>query len=539
MVKASRVLTLGVATATMLALLGGSAAWAAGSKCTGAKFKATGKKAGSRAKCFSKAASKGGVVDQACLTKADGKFSASFTKAEASNDCLAPKGDASDVEFRVDVFVDDIVGTIATSPGGSFTGNKCNGAKIAATGKKASGKASCYSKAASKGAGVDSACLMKAETKFNTAIGKAEGGGGCTHTGQGTALEGKVDAFINHLAMELNHTLAAGPHLSFAAAPGTSNCGGAGLATPPSCSPPCSGEIDSDTGGTTKISDLGLSCLYIGGGNGNLTPPGAVPDGSAIVFDVSGGTTLVASDGTGPDDCSKGAGPGKHCVNVSSPTVTPCATDSDCPATGQAGSCQLDANCFFGPPLPIPNPTIKNLTTCVLNVIQTNGSGTVNSTTGDAVLSLPLSSRVHVTGNVASPCPKCVSGTCTTGANAGKSCTAVGSLMTSNDCPPSANQYVGALPVNLSPLTTGASITTSSTGQFCPGQNNAGAFGQATTRAIKQNGSPGGNLTDMNPHPAVIGYSFCIPATGNAGIDAVADLPGPGSVGLNGSLQLQ
>ena len=39
------------------------------------------------------------------------------------------------------------------------------------------------------------------------------------------------------------------------------------------------------------------------------------------------------------------------------------------------------------------------------------------------------------------------------------------------------------------------------------------------------------------PHNAVLGYSFCIPSTGNAAVDGVADLPGPGSLGLNGESQ--
>jgi len=32
---------------------------------------------------------------------------------------------------------------------------------------------------------------------------------------------------------------------------------------------------------------------------------------------------------------------------------------------------------------------------------------------------------------------------------------------------------------------------------------------------------------------------FCIPSTGNAAVDGVADLPGPGAIGLNGVVQLQ
>ena len=53
-----------------------------------------------------------------------------------------------------------------------------------------------------------------------------------------------------------------------------------------------------------------------------------------------------------------------------------------------------------------------------------------------------------------------------------------------------------------------------------------------------ENGSPAGNLTDGAPHPAVLGSVFCIPNTGNIAIDISADIPGPGAIGLNGTVQL-
>ncbi len=80
---------------------------------------------------------------------------------------------------------------------------------------------------------------------------------------------------------------------------------------------------------------------------------------------------------------------------------------------------------------------------------------------------------------------------------------------------------------------------TAASGLFCPGQNDAGAFGQPTTQCITETGAPAGKLGDGNPHTAVLGSVFCIPATGNAAVDGVADLPGPGAIGLNGMAQLQ
>src|SRR5207244_7070245 len=63
--------------------------------------------------------------------------------------------------------------------------------------------------------------------------------------------------------------------LKYTTAPGTSSCGGVGLSTPPTA--PFSGEIDSDTACATKISDLGSSCLYIGGGANSAVPGGPTP----------------------------------------------------------------------------------------------------------------------------------------------------------------------------------------------------------------------------------------------------------------------
>jgi hypothetical protein len=333
-----------------------------------------------------------------------------------------------------------------------------------------------------------------------------------------------------------------GTKLAFTTAVGTSSCGPAGLATPPAA--PLSGELDSDTSCSTKIADLGLGCLCFGGGGATIVACGKIPDGATSLLDISGPGTLAGSTGTSSNDCTKGAGPGKHCANNNS--VPACTSDGDC--GGAAGSCALDANCFFGPPLPIVSPPpFAALTTCVLNVVQTNASGTFNGTTGDSNVSLPLSSRVYISGNTASPCPKCLSGHCdptwktntnTTSPDTNAVCTPTGIQLTTTDCRPSLPGFQAPLPVNLTPLTTGTVSMTSATGMFCP-QNNAGAFGQGNAQCIQETGMPAGSLSDGLPHNSNLASVFCIPATGNAAVDGVADLPGPGAIGLNGNAQLQ
>jgi hypothetical protein len=316
--------------------------------------------------------------------------------------------------------------------------------------------------------------------------------------------------------------------LIFTNSPGATFCGSASLTTPPD--PPFAGAIFSDTGCTAKISDLGLGCLYIGGGGATSVPPGATPDGATTVFGISG-ANLVADAGTGPRDCSKGAGPGKHCIG-STNFGNVCTSDADC--GGAAGACALDANCFFAAPLPIEN---GGLSTCVVNVFQSDSSGTVDLAAGASSVTIPLSSRVYLTGNSASPCPKCVNGTCNLGPNAGMACTAAGTLQTSLDCPPPPNTFLAPLAVTLGPLTSSAATMTSADGNFCPSQAHAGGFGKTAAQCIQKTGSPGGDLTDGNPHPGKLASVFCIPAVGNPAIDFAADLPGPGAFSITGNAQ--
>jgi hypothetical protein len=128
--------------------------------------------------------------------------------------------------------------------------------------------------------------------------------------------------------------------------------------------------------------------------------------------------------------------------------------------------------------------------------------------------------------------------TCNAGRNRGKACTPVGTLATSLDCPPTDSQFVSPLGIPLS-VTTGATTTTQSTGIFCTNQTHAGAFGQSATRTIKVSGTPASNVGDGQVHTGVLAGVFCVPATGNASLDPAADLPGPGSVSINGTMQLQ
>src|SRR5262249_32196111 len=70
-------------------------------------------------------------------------------------------------------------------------------------------------------------------------------------------------------------------------------------------------------------------------------------------------------------------------------------------------------------------------------------------------------------------------------------------------------------------------------------QRTSGAFGQGPARIITEIGSPAGMcLDDGVPHVATLGSVFCGPPAYNATVDASADLPGPGAIGLPGAIQV-
>ena len=150
-------------------------------KCASAKQKAAGKEIAAALGCYGKGIPKGLPVDQACLSKARGKYDAAFTKAGAA--CI---GDGTAVHGQIDGCVSDVL--IAADGIG-----KCPAAKVKAAGKKAAAKLGCSAKVAggSNKPGVYDACILKAETKFAAAVTKADAKGVCDGTAAG--LESIVD----------------------------------------------------------------------------------------------------------------------------------------------------------------------------------------------------------------------------------------------------------------------------------------------------------------------------------------------------------
>ena len=506
------------------------------SKCGQSLIDAAGKKAKAEASCYGKALQKGVAVDTACLQKASDALTKTFAKG--GTDCLiTPDSDATNAS--VDAVIASAIQIVTNgSPGPDV----CFGKKLTSIGKKLQSVAKCFSGAAKKGLTPDPACVEKAGGSFNSALKSC---------GTPTQLA-PIEQLIDQFSIDLNRAQTVpttsttttsststtttttppplGEHLSFTTVVGTANCGGPGFSPP--ADPPFSGEVDSDTVGT-KLFDLGLGCLYIGGGSAQI-PPSIIPENATSVLN-SDGSNLTASSGTSRLDCTKGPLATKHCVN--NPPLD-CTSDADC--GGAVGACAADAQCYFGPPIPVNGFPPS----CVVNTFASDASGTIDVGTGASSVSINLASRVYLTLGRPSVCPQCVDGACNWGDNAGGPCTTTNAGMTSVDCIPTAGIFVATLPVNLTPLTTGTTTVTAADGNFCPGQSAAGnpfgfsgAFGQATVEAITQTGSPAGDLSDGQPHASTLVANFCIPATHSAALDGIADLPGPGSTSLPGNAQ--
>ncbi len=128
------------------------------------------------------------------------------------------------------------------------------------------------------------------------------------------------------------------------------------------------GHLDAD--GSPAFFPLACSGLYFGG-SGVIQPlPAVVPDMGEQVFNTCcSGTSLFL----GP------------------------TTES---TTGSKRNCS-SAGCFFGPPLPLPDAAAPAISTCLVNVVAKDASGSADCRTGAMdFLDLPLSSEVFLEGDL-------------------------------------------------------------------------------------------------------------------------------------------
>jgi hypothetical protein len=292
----------------------------------------------------------------------------------------------------------------------------------------------------------------------------------------------------------------------------------------PPPSGPFSGKLLNANG--AQLAQLGTDCLYLGGG-GSAVAPLHLATGSEVVLNVVGlsGFTAIAgpSAGSGPADCSLGAGPGRHCLNGSGGTDGrgTCVSDANC--GGAAGSCGLDANCFFGPPLSIPSPVAA----CAVNVALADFCGEANLAQFSVAVHAALSTRVYL-----GACPACVRGVCQGGAGAGRACVAA-SNGTSIDCLPSASTFAGAI-TSVPTLTTETAALSAPDGRLCAGQPSPGAFGQPAARVLETQG----RRFDLFTLETTLAGPFCAQPSGNPLLDGVIGLPAPAAATVKGRLDL-
>jgi len=318
-----------------------------------------------------------------------------------------------------------------------------------------------------------------------------------------------------------------------ALAPASMQCGGLTLHNP-SPAPPLSGSVAD--GNAVNIGDLGLGCLYTGS-----LPPLMLPSGSTSKLDVVGlsllpslSLALAGSAGDGPTNCTRGAGPGRKCANGAPglDNAGTCNFDDDC--TGHRPTvCALEPNCYFGPPIPVP---LGNLSSCVVNAFQTDLCGQIDLASQTSTFATALSSRVYLTFDENSPCPRCEGGVCNGGDRAGLTCTPLGSEQTSIDCPPTASTFIGVLSVVIPNLSSGVTNLTSSDGLFCEGQSAPGAFGLQNARSVTESGSAP-SLSGLSLQTN-LGGVFCIAPSGAEILDVIAGLPTVGALAVSGDVDL-
>ncbi len=416
-----------------------------------------------------------------CIEKADAKFLAACPFA----------GDGG-LKVEMDAFMGSLKGTYYTNPVPMGI-NACYAAQTKCVAGVIKGLIGADSKALKGGLFTDATALDKVVCKFDDsasnqvstptkclALGKGcmqkldAPGKACTLSGlsgQSAAVLSQTTNFVNQSTCGQSPTAAT---FAITTVAGVGTCG-------------------TTNGGVNPT--LNCGDLYIGGGAGT-TPNGATPAGTTTNFNLAGGKDRV-------------------CPRTSA-------------ETGSNLNCS-DIGCFFGSPLPIVNGP---LSTCVDNTFLDKGYGAIVPSTGAFQGDILLGSTVAVTSNAAEPCPKCVAGACDAAAlNAGAACVAGATTGESHDCLP-AGPSLPTFAVSLTGTTTGTSSLSDAGGLFCPGQGNAGAFGDPAVMNITENGVAGGNLTTGPSVGDTLASVFCIPATGNVLIDGAADLPGPGATSL-------
>src|SRR5262245_26021354 len=533
------------------------------SKCEAARLKASGKLASGELGCVSKAAAKALPIDPACISKARGKFAASFTKVSGCT------GDGNTIAVQTSVETNCVNPQVqaSCSPlqscGATFVMILCGGMAPTTTTSSTT-----------------TTVTTTTNTTTTTTLGPCCG--------------------VNPM------------RLSFTTGIGTGNCGTVQLSNGSvSRNLACSGLFTGGGGNTVplpyNVPDNGTSLTAVSGCNGgtgnfnlgNLTsaqtgsirnctsvgclfgPPLPIPNATSTPTSVCV-INVVATNASGTGNCNTGT------THLSLPLSSVLYLDGDLfPLAPGIQVC------------PVCNHT------CTATGPNTGGPCNTNADCGNASCLGPATPAACCTGMETGTCTGTCGGgnTCHGGPNDGQGCMPADSLLgttnsfpTSHDCNPPALNNIGSLPIAFD-LTTGTTSKTAAsnigsgqangfcgycrdgltgptgTGCFagdqtaicpaprpaspiactpatqatdCPAEypdcveKTGGAFGPGGNGAhtITETGAPAGNMTDGAGHASKLASIFCIQPTFNATVDAAGDLPGPGGVTLSGTAQL-
>jgi len=341
-------------------------------------------------------------------------------------------------------------------------------------------------------------------------------------------------------------------------------------------------------GTATGSEELPCGGLYFGGGGGSTPQPAIFPDtASPLLFRVTEclGARLTLAETTAAE-----VGPSRRCsaagcafgapIPLPNPDSTPTSTclyntiTTDAAGTAACGTGKIDLD------LPLQTEVFLNG-----DLLPNRCAGGTNPggrcTPGSQVTDCPGGGTCEPDGGTQA-CPICnpTTGVCNGGPRNNLPCVPDGDDLvgaaypTSHDCPSSPLVRVGELPVALA-LTTGtvarsAAPSGTQSRVFCgycrdadesgefqgpPGvpclsnadcappfptceQRHHGAFRDARVTEITEWGTAAGALADGTARPSTLVSVFCIPPTFDPLIDASGDLPGPGALGLTGTLRL-
>ena len=357
---------------------------------------------------------------------------------------------------------------------------KCQAAKMKAAGKKAGCLLKVRSKSAAKAVLVDTAKVTACGTKLSNAFTKAESKPPCSTTADASAIESKVDRFVNEIAAELAlsppskcqsgklkaagkaaacRLAAEGKGLVKNLAPDLSKCATKFSAAWTKAE--SRGDCGPATGDMAAIDaklaaleddvaceeDAGPACACgtpaparmsfttsLGSGNCGTTLSSSGSPVTALACNnlYTGGGSAGVPPSTIPDYGTTITKVG-CCRGKFLSLAAASSTD-----TGSNGNCS-DTNCLYGPPLPI----ISAVPVCVVNKVAQPAAGYGYCNAGSSTLDIPLTSDVHVqfdlfmqttttsqcTGSGTDSCctgsgtGSCVADHCEGGTNAGNCCT--------------------------------------------------------------------------------------------------------------------